>query len=40
MCLPEEEKQTHFLMQATANDAKIDVVLAMLAGESSELAQV
>jgi hypothetical protein len=33
---PEEENQTHFLMQPTANDSEIDVVLGMLAGESFE----
>jgi hypothetical protein len=34
--LPEEEKQTHFLIQPLANDLEIDVVLGMLVGESSE----
>jgi hypothetical protein len=34
--LPEEKKQTHFLMQLAANDSEINVVLGMLARESSE----
>jgi hypothetical protein len=34
--LPEEEKQTHFLIRPTANDSEIDVVLGMMASESSE----
>lgn len=34
--LHEEEKQTHFLIQPAVNDYEIDVVLGMLAGESSE----
>jgi hypothetical protein len=34
--LPEEEKQTHFLIQPTTNDSEIDAMLGMLARESSE----
>jgi hypothetical protein len=34
--LPEEEKQTHLQMQATADEAEMNAVLSMLAGESSE----
>jgi hypothetical protein len=34
--LPEEERQTHFQMQTTADEAEIKVILSMLAGESSE----
>jgi hypothetical protein len=33
--LPNDEKQIHFEMPASSDDAKIDVVLSMLAGESS-----
>jgi hypothetical protein len=31
-----EEENTHFLIQPAANDSKIDAVLGMLVGESSE----
>jgi hypothetical protein len=34
--LPNDEKQTHFEMSASTDDAEIDVVLSMLAGESSD----
>jgi hypothetical protein len=34
--LPNDEKQTQFEMPASADDAEIDVVLSMLAGESSD----
>jgi hypothetical protein len=34
--LPSDEKQTHFEMPASTDDAEIDVVLSMLAGESSD----
>jgi hypothetical protein len=34
--LPNDEKQTHFEMPASADDAEIYVVLSMLAGESSD----
>jgi hypothetical protein len=34
--LPEDEKQTHFEMSASTDDAEIDVVLSLLAGESSD----
>jgi hypothetical protein len=34
--LTEDEKQTHFEMPASTDDAEIDVVLSLLAGESSE----
>jgi hypothetical protein len=34
--LPEDEKQTHFKMSASIDDAEIDVVLSLLAGESSD----
>jgi hypothetical protein len=37
--LPKEEKQTHLQMQATADEAEVNVVLSMLAGESSEFAR-
>lgn len=36
--LPEEEKQTHFLMQVATDDSEIDSILGMLTGESSESA--
>jgi hypothetical protein len=36
--IPNYEKQTHFEMPASLDDAEIDVVLSMLAGESSDLA--
>jgi hypothetical protein len=34
--LPEDERQTHFEMPANTDDAEIDVVLSLLAGESSD----
>jgi hypothetical protein len=34
--LPEDERQTHFEMPACTDDAEIDVVLSLLAGESSD----
>jgi hypothetical protein len=34
--LLEDERQTHFEMPASTNDAEIDVVLSLLAGESSD----
>jgi hypothetical protein len=34
--LPEDEKQTHFEVSANTDDAEIDVVLSLLAGESSD----
>jgi hypothetical protein len=34
--LPDDERQTHFEMPASMDDAEIDVVLSMLAGESSD----
>jgi hypothetical protein len=37
---PEEEKQTHFRMQHVADDAEVNIVLNMLAGESSKSARV
>ena len=37
--LPEEERQTHFQMQTTTDDAEVNVVLSMLAGESSDSAR-
>jgi hypothetical protein len=36
--LPNDEKQVHFEMPASPDDAEIDVVLNMLAGESSDSA--
>jgi hypothetical protein len=33
--LPEAERQTHFEMPASTDDAKMDTVLSLLAGESS-----
>jgi hypothetical protein len=38
--LPEEDKQTYILIQQPASDFKIEVVLDMLAGESSKLARL
>jgi hypothetical protein len=38
--LPEEEKQTHFLMQVATDDSEIDSILGMLTGESSESAWI
>jgi hypothetical protein len=38
--LPNDEKQTQFEMPASADDAEIDVVLSMLAGESSDSTHV
>jgi hypothetical protein len=37
--LPNDEKQTHFEMPASPDDAEIDVVLSMLAVEASDLAR-
>jgi hypothetical protein len=34
--LPKDEKQTHFEMPANTDDAEIDVVLSLLARESSD----
>jgi hypothetical protein len=34
--LPEAEKQTHFEMPSSTDDAEMDVVLSLLAGESSD----
>jgi hypothetical protein len=34
--LPEAEKQTHFEMSFSTDDAEMDVVLSLLAGESSD----
>jgi hypothetical protein len=34
--LPKDEKQTHFEMPASTDDAEIDAVLSLLAGESSD----
>jgi hypothetical protein len=34
--LPEDERQTHFEIPASTNDAEIDAVLSLLAGESSD----
>jgi hypothetical protein len=34
--LPEAESQTHFEMLASTDDAEMDVVLSLLAGESSD----
>jgi hypothetical protein len=34
--LPENERQTHFEMSASIDDVEIDVVLSLLAGESSD----
>jgi hypothetical protein len=34
--IPEDERQTHFEMPASTDDAEIDVVLSLLAGESSD----
>jgi hypothetical protein len=36
--LPNDERQVHFEMSASQDDAEIDVVLNMLAGESSDSA--
>jgi hypothetical protein len=33
--LPEAEKQTHFEMPSSIDDVEMDVVLSLLAGESS-----
>jgi hypothetical protein len=38
--LPNDERQVHFEMPASPDDAEIDVVLNMLAGESSDSAPV
>ena len=34
--LPEDKKQTHFEMQVSTDDAEINAVLSLLAGESSD----
>lgn len=34
--LPNEDKQTHILIQQLTNDSKIEAILVMLARESSE----
>jgi hypothetical protein len=34
--LPEDERQTHFEMPASTDDAEMDVVLSLLAEESSD----
>ena len=34
--LPEAERQTHFEMPSSTDDAEMDAVLSLLAGESSE----
>jgi hypothetical protein len=34
--LPDDERQTHFEMPASTNDAEIDAMLSLLAGESSD----
>jgi hypothetical protein len=36
--LPNDERQVHFSMLASPDDAKIDIVLTLLAGESSDSA--
>jgi hypothetical protein len=36
--LPEAKKQTHFEMLSSTDDAKMDDVLSLLAGESSDYA--
>jgi hypothetical protein len=38
--LPEDERQTHFEMPASTDDTEIDVVLSLLAGESSDSTHV
>jgi hypothetical protein len=38
--LPNDEKQTHFEMPASTDDAEIDAMLSMLAGESSDSTHV
>ena len=38
--LPNDERQVHFEMPASPDDAEIDVVLNMLAGESADSAPV
>ena len=37
--LPEEERHTHFQMQTTDDDAEVNIVLSMLACESSDSAR-
>ena len=34
--LPEDERQTHFEMPTSTDDAEMDAVLSLLAGESSD----
>jgi hypothetical protein len=36
--LPEAERQSHFQMPINADEAEVNVVLSMLAGESSDSA--
>jgi hypothetical protein len=38
--LPEDERQTHFEMSASTEDAEMDVVLSLLAGESSDSSRI
>jgi hypothetical protein len=37
--LPEAEKQTHFEMSSSTDDAKMDAILSLLVGESSDSAR-
>jgi hypothetical protein len=37
--LPNEEKLTHFQMQTTTDEAEVNVVLSMLASESTDSAR-
>jgi hypothetical protein len=37
--LPDAEKQTHFEMPTSTNEAEMNAVLSMLAGESSDSAR-
>ena len=38
--LPKDEKNTHFEMLASTDDAEIDAMLSLLAGESSDSMEV
>jgi hypothetical protein len=38
--LPEVERKTHFQMPTSADEAEVNVVLSMLAGESSDSARI
>jgi hypothetical protein len=38
--LPEAEKQTHFEMPSNTDDAEMDAVLSLLAGESSDSTRI